>query len=82
MEERIYTIPLREVFNAPRTRRANKAVKVVRDYLVRHMKAKEVKLDASVNEVLWARSREKPPRRIRVKAVKEDDVVTASLVGE
>jgi large subunit ribosomal protein L31e len=80
--ERIYTIPLREAFTAPRTRRASKAIKVVRGFLERHMKTKEVKLDESINEVLWECGREKPPRRITVKVVKEDDKATATLVED
>jgi large subunit ribosomal protein L31e len=78
--ERVYTIPLREVFKAPKPKRANKAVRVVKDYLMKHTKAKTVKLDASINDALWANSREKPPRKIKVKAVTEEGIVTASLV--
>jgi large subunit ribosomal protein L31e len=80
--ERIYTIPLREAFDAPRPRRANKAVKVIREYVAKHTKAKEVKLDASLNEAVWEHSREKPPRKVKVKVVTEEDVAVASLVEE
>ncbi|MBN2251509.1 MAG: 50S ribosomal protein L31e [Candidatus Altiarchaeota archaeon] len=80
--ERTYTIPLREAFQAPRTRRGNKAVKVVREFLTRHMKTKDVKLDASLNEALWARGREKPPRKVKVKVVKEEETAKASLAEE
>ena len=75
-------IPLREVFEAPKPKRANKAVRVIRDYLKRHTKAKTVKLDASINEAIWEKSREKPPRKIKVKAITEEGVATASLVEE
>ncbi len=80
MDELVYTIPLREVFNSPRTRRANKAVKIVKDFIKKHTKAEEVKLDSSVNEALWMRGIRKPPRRIKVKVTKEDEVATAVLV--
>ena len=80
--ERIYTIPLREAFDGPVTRRAGKAVKIVKQFVGRHMKTKEVKLDSSINESLWERGREKPPRKIKVKVVKENEVATASLVEE
>jgi large subunit ribosomal protein L31e len=44
----------------------------------------KVWLDRSVNEKIWARGIQKPPRRIRVKAVKfpEDDLVEVSLPEE
>ncbi|MEA3254558.1 MAG: 50S ribosomal protein L31e [Candidatus Altiarchaeota archaeon] len=78
--EKTYIIPLREAFNAPRTKRANKAVKIVKEFLTRHTKAGNVSLDSSINDVLWKRGREKPPRRIKVKVTTEEDTVTASLV--
>jgi len=46
--ERIYVIPLRKVKEAPRTVRAPKAVRVVKEFLQKHMKSEEIKLDASV----------------------------------
>jgi large subunit ribosomal protein L31e len=83
MNEQIYVIPLREVKRAPRWRRANTAIKDIRSFLVRHMKSEDVKLDASINEKVWERGSEKPPRRIRVRAMKFDDgEVQAELAKE
>ena len=80
-EERIYTIPLRVAKRAPRGKRSARAVKVVREFLRKHMKSKEVKLDETLNLRLWARGAEHIPPRVRVKAVKQDDgSVLASLV--
>jgi len=78
-KEFTYTIPLREALNVPVTKRANKAVKIVRNFLSRHTKASEIKIDSSINEVLWSRGIKKPPRRVKVRVVKEGDVVKASL---
>ena len=83
--ERIYTIPLRDVKKAPRWKRSKRAVTEVRKYLARHMKAdpEEVKLDSSLNEAIWSRGSQKPPSKIRVKAVKfEDGGVEAEFAGE
>ncbi len=83
--ERIYTIPLRAAKRVPRWRRSNRAMKEVRDYLSRHMKApaESVKIDKSLNEVIWARGNEKPPSKVRVRAVKFDDGgVEAEFAGE
>jgi len=83
--ERVYTIPLRDAKKVPRWRRANRAMKEVREYLSRHMKAPEeqVKIDQSLNEVIWARGNEKPPSKVRVRAVKFDDGgVEAEFAGE
>lgn len=80
--ERIYVIPLRVVKVSPRTKRANRAAIEVRNFIARHMKTdlEKVWIDTPVNEALWSRGIQKPPRRIRVKAVKfEDGVVEVSL---
>jgi len=83
-EERVFTIPLRKVFAAERTKRAKRAIELIRAFLERHMKG-EVKIGKSINESVWARGIQKPPRRVRVHAVKEKingvDVVFSELVG-
>lgn len=73
--EQIYTVPLRHVKRVPRWRRAKRAVSELKSYLSRHMKAPldKISIDNTLNEMIWARSDEKPPCRIRVKAVKFDD---------
>jgi len=74
----LYTIPLRDAFNVPRKRRARKAVKIVKEFLARHTKS-EVKFDASLNEMMWSRGIEKPPRRVRIKVVEKKGVKIAKL---
>lgn len=83
--ERVYTIPLKVVKNVPIYRRSDRAMAEVRKYLARHMKtpAEDVKIDQSLNEVIWARGDMKPPTRVRVRAVKfEDGGVEAEFAGE
>ncbi|MDD1716592.1 MAG: 50S ribosomal protein L31e [Methanolinea sp.] len=82
-EEQIYIIPLRDVKRAPRWKRSNTAMKDVRKFLEKHMKSADVKLDKSINERVWDRGAEKPPSRIRVRAMKFDDgQVQAELAEE
>jgi large subunit ribosomal protein L31e len=71
--ERVYTIPLRDVKKVPRTKRSPRATRYVRDFIQRHMKSEDVKIDASVNEKIWERGIQKIPPRIKVKATKEED---------
>lgn len=83
--ERVYTIPLKDTMRVPRYRRSNRAIKEVRSYLAKHMKTSEedVKIDQSLNEVIWARGDSKPPLRVRVRAVKfEDGGVEAEFAGQ
>jgi len=46
---------------------------VLKAFAFRHMKAKEVSVDTSVNEVIWARGIKSPPHKIRVKMTKDDE---------
>ncbi len=83
-EERVFTIPLRKAFVTEQTNRGWKAMDITRAFLERHMKG-TVKIGKSINESMWARGIQNPPRRVRVHAIREriDDetVVFAELVG-
>jgi large subunit ribosomal protein L31e len=79
-DERIYTVPLGRAWVAPRYRRAEKAVTILRKFVQRHMKPEEMVIDPAVNEAIWARGITNPPRKIRVRLSKDDEgFVTVSL---
>ena len=82
VSENVYTIPLRAAYQTrPKYRITSKAVNIIRVFLTRHAKAKEVRIDADLNAYIWARGDTKPPRKIQVKAVKDSKgIVKASLV--
>jgi large subunit ribosomal protein L31e len=71
--ERIYTIPLKDAKRAPKTKRAAKAMRFVKDFMVKHMKSEEITLDASVNEKIWQDGIRSIPSKIKVKAEKLED---------
>jgi large subunit ribosomal protein L31e len=74
VEEKTYTISLRHAWVVtPRGKRAPRAVRDVRDFVSRHMKAEEVAISNEVNSAIWARSINKPPRKITVRAVKDKE---------
>ncbi|MDR0523668.1 MAG: 50S ribosomal protein L31e [Candidatus Methanoplasma sp.] len=80
--ERIITVPLRATKQAPRTKRAARAIKEIRAQIARHMKAdaESVWIDASLNEKVWENGIRNPPSKVTVKAVKFDDgLVEVSL---
>lgn len=80
--ERIYTIPLREVKASPRNHQADRAVRAIKTYLTKHLKADSVWIDAGVNEHIWARGMYTIPSRIRVRARKFDDGVVEVTLPE
>lgn len=81
-EERVYVIPLREAQRAPKRRRAARAIRITREFLKRHMKSEEIKLDEKLNRKLWERGIEKVPARVRVRVVKEDDGSVKAFLAE
>ena len=66
----------------PRPKRANKAIRLIREYVSRHLRVSNVKISNRVNEEIWKRNREKPPRRIKVKIVRIDEDTAEVLLPE
>src|SRR3972149_664372 len=72
-------------WGAQRTKRTPRAIKAIREYVIRHLKAKseDVWIDPEVNRLLWARGIQRPPRSVQLKAIKfEDGRVEVSLPEE
>jgi len=68
--EREYVVPLGRLYWGPRKKRAKKAIRLLREFAMRHLRrleVEEVKIDPKVNEYIWSRNIEKPPRRIKIK---------------
>jgi len=82
VEERIYTVPLSKAWISPRTRRSPRVIRILKGFVVKHMKVDEdsVKITNEVNEKIWGRGIQKPPRKIKVRLTKDsEDVVTVRL---
>jgi large subunit ribosomal protein L31e len=79
--ERVYTVPLGKAWINKRYRRSDRAIRELKRFTNRHMKPTEIIIDPAVNEYIWARGIQKPPRKIRVKMSRDDEgVVTITLV--
>ncbi len=74
-EERVVTVPLRDVQAEAKHKRADKAMSLIRSHLAQHFSVEEdaVRLDPSINEAVWARGRKKPPSKIRVRAARFEE---------
>lgn len=87
VEERIYTIPLRRAWIMPPNKRAPKAIRIMKAFIQRHMKVGEeavkeegeeeeggkIIISNEVNQEIWSRGIEKPPRKLRVRAAKDEE---------
>ena len=86
VEERIYTIPLAKAWIKPPKKRAPRAMHMIRAFITKHMKLTmrveeeeekeelpKLVISKEVNEKVWDRGIQKPPRKIRVRAAKDKD---------
>ena len=73
IDERIYIIPLAKARRGPRNKRAKKAIRYLREYMTRHFKPEALIISQEVNEKIWERGIQKPPRKIKVRATKNID---------
>ena len=84
--EREYVIPLRDKCRpVPIYRKTEKAIRSVKEFVVRHMKVydrdlSKIKIDTYLNELLWNRGIQSPPHKIKVKVVKEGGIVRVEAV--
>ncbi len=91
--EMVFTVPLTVTRHVPRTKRAPRAIKEIKDYVRQHLAdktmskeevpEKDVWIDYRLNEHLWSKGIEHPPRKVRVKAIRfEDGLIEVSLPEE
>ena len=86
VEERVYTIPLGKAWIRPPKKRAPRAMQIIKAFVTKHMKLEmrveeeeekeelpRLIISNDVNEQVWGRGIEKPPRKIRVRAAKDKE---------
>lgn len=85
VEERIYTVPLGKAWIMPPRKRSPRAMRILKAFVTKHMKLEAKKeeeeeeepatlvITNEVNERIWVRGAEKPPRKIRIRATKDKD---------
>jgi len=74
-EIREMIVPLRAAWAVPRTQRAARAMKEIRNHVSRHMKMEddeEMYIDEAVNHKIWERGIQKPPRKIRIVVTRDE----------
>ncbi len=86
VEERFYTIPLSRALVRPPKKRAPRAMQLVKIFVTKHMKLAmkvseeeeeeelpQLIISKEVNEKIWDRGIEKPPRKIKTRVTKDKD---------
>jgi large subunit ribosomal protein L31e len=72
---RVYTINLGKAWITPQYKRTNRVINMIKEFAKKHMKTEEIKIDQDLNRQLWKRGKTNPPRKVRVKMVKDEDGV-------
>ena len=70
--ERLMVVPLRKARRGSKERFAPKAMRYLKDFVKRHMKAQEVVVGEELNKFIWSQGVHNPPRRVQVKSVKKE----------
>ncbi len=86
VEERFYTIPLSKAMVRPPKKRAPRAMQLIKIFVTKHMKLSmkvseeeeeeelpQLIISKEVNEKVWDRGIEKPPRKIKTRVTKDKD---------
>jgi large subunit ribosomal protein L31e len=77
---RIYTINFSKAWLTPKHKRTDRVVNMIKEFAVKHMKSSQIKIDQELNRYIWEKGKTNPPRKVRVRIVKdEDDQVIVSL---
>lgn len=81
IDERIYIIPLAKARRGPRNKWAKKSIRYLREYMNRHFKPEALIISPEVNEKIWERGAQKPPRKLKVRATKNIDGLVVVYIG-
>jgi len=86
VEERFYTIPLSRALVRPPKKRAPRAMQLIKLFVTKHMKLQikvseeeeeeelpQLVVSKEINEKVWSRGIEKPPRKIKTRVTKDKD---------
>jgi large subunit ribosomal protein L31e len=95
VEERFYTIPLQKALIRPPKKRSPRAMQLIKIFVTKHMKLNlkvseeeeqdelpQLIISQEVNEKVWGRGIEKPPRKIKVRVTKDSDGNVSVFLAE
>ena len=46
---------------------------MIKEFAIKHMKSSQIKIDQELNRYIWEKGKTNPPRKVRVRIVKDDD---------
>jgi len=80
IEERVYTVPLKHAWITPANKRTPRSIRILKEFIRKHMKSDTIVISSEVNEKLWSRGIQGRFRKIRVRAIKDkENIVKVNL---
>lgn len=70
---RIYTINFSKAWLTPKHKRTDRVVNMIKEFAIKHMKSSDIKIDQELNRYIWENGKTNPPRKVRVRMVKDED---------
>ena len=70
---RIYTINFSKAWLTPKHKRTDRVVNMIKEFAIKHMKSSQIKIDQELNRYIWEKGKTNPPRKVRVRIVKDED---------
>jgi large subunit ribosomal protein L31e len=72
-ESQVFTINLGRAWLTPQYKRTDRVMNIIREFAKKHIKTDDVRIDQDLNRQVWKTGRSNPPRKIRVKIIKDED---------
>ena len=70
---RIYTINFSKAWLTPKHKRTDRVINMIKEFAIKHMKSSQIKIDQELNRYIWEKGKTNPPRKVRVRIVRDDD---------
>lgn len=70
---RIYTINFSKAWLTPKHKRTDRVINMIKEFAIKHMKSSQIKIDQELNRYIWEKGKTNPPRKVRVRMVRDDD---------
>jgi large subunit ribosomal protein L31e len=80
--EELITVSLRSARFSSRRRRADTAISIIKDAVIKYSKAEKenIWIDNKVNEMIWDRGRKHIPTKVSLKIIKLEDGTTEVIL--
>jgi len=82
--QREFIVGLRPLYNLPKTKRADKAIGLLKKFAFKHFRVskEDVLISNKLNEFIWHKGRQNVPRKVEIKIVFTEGKANLFLKGE